>query len=230
MKTLLSFVTLTVYFSTLAQVAAADGLGNNNYKVCKSSDPALSAKEIECYPENNLMIIHEPRYTYNDKTVALVEHISTSVGDTKMRNLCFTFGSEKRAEVIDRELSDFFMYGKSAVDYYNKDYVLSKKQSPKHAPLSSVSCKLYQEGHRIFKSDDGILGCYEINLGKRGSKIDDRNCVYGTEIIKLGNGVSKCFTTYLSDSNKEVPFGKSVDMSRCEVKPITDRVQADNLP
>lgn len=101
------------------------------------TDPLLSAKKIEHYPENGLMKIHSPQYKYMGKKLNVLSYTTSDKWSTT-ETICEAFGGRTHTEHL--KLYTFWSYLKDGAIYYHKDNVDIKTQTGYYAPIKELVC------------------------------------------------------------------------------------------
>ena len=215
-KTLISTLLLMLSVSAFAQT-------RDNPEICKSSDKALSAEKVECFPDDNIMVIHEPKFRYIDQELNLLDWYGRSTSEQAIR-ICAAFGSEELISNPETEYYSFYSYLKEGVMYHGKQKYNLYSQT-KYVPIKKITCNLVLAGRRAQLDDDGFRKCFDFNPdGTRGElQPGDGFCTYDRQWRINHKEVLGCYDVDFKGN----AFGKRRSNDRCKGKTIDQNLKAD---
>ncbi|WP_408098267.1 hypothetical protein ACJVC5_04965 [Peredibacter sp. HCB2-198] len=207
---------LTMSLTSVAQVCDEDLTSDANEKICHSSDPLISAN-VECYPENNLMIIRNPEYKFAGQKLNLVYYNDTnSIWDA--REVCKIYGADSFTE--KPKVKTKFIDERGVHVLYSGLQRIKILERSKGKVITEIHCEIKDVRPRAMPVGDGSVGCYSLRYdGSRGEKLLDFECDYGTVKSKSATGETLCFKADM----KKVPYGDSIDPEFCAEKKPEDR-------
>lgn len=128
------FLALTLIVSVQVVFAGEPG---------ESKNPLLTAGKIEIYEENNLMIIHEPKFSYKGEKLNVIAYGPGIRNHEVIHDLCLAFNA-KGVNSESLKFYNFYSYFKMGVGVRADGSVreIKAQSMGSRTPIKSVECIL----------------------------------------------------------------------------------------